>query len=187
MVVTVHLGLLAEQRGDPAARTQRDVVDAEQAGPRPVGVVAGVLRQVLVQRAAQRAVEHLHPPAHRENRQPGRQGVGQQGELVLVAVGPQLLRGRVGSLAVPGRVDVGSAGEQHTVQPGHQLGEALPDRRQQHRDTARAGDRVGVLTRQQRRVQVPDAEAGAFQVGGDADQRPACLRVVRSHGCAPSR
>ena len=90
-------------------------------------LVADRLRQVLVERAAERDVEQLHPAADPEQRHVALQRPPRQRELEGVALGPGALRLRVRLGAVAGRVDVGAAGQEQRVDAVEQhVGVARP-------------------------------------------------------------
>ncbi|COX48934.1 Uncharacterised protein [Mycobacterium tuberculosis] len=74
MVVARHVGGFADQLGQPGARCGVDRQPGEDPVARPMPAMAKDVGQVLVQRAAERDVEHLgaatdaqhgHPPLKR--------------------------------------------------------------------------------------------------------------------------
>ena len=105
------------------AGVERDIVvgAVEGAGHATVLVVAVALGEVLVQRAAERDVHHLHPAADREHGQVAIERRAQQRDLEAVALGHGADRLGVRRGAVAGRIDVGSAGEDEPVEAVEQL------------------------------------------------------------------
>ena len=128
----------------------------------------GVVRQVLVQGAAEVHVEQLQPAADRQHRQIPLERGRQEGELAVVAR-PVDAHGRVRLLAVQRGVDVGAAGEHERVHPGGDR-DGVGARGHVHRQRARRGELVGV----------------AREVDLDLELVQLRRAVVRARGRAPS-
>ena len=149
-------------------------------------VEGGEVGQMLVQRAAARHVERLHPAADGEHRQIALGRAGEHRQLVLVAhavdVGPEQ---RVRGVAVDAGVDVGPAAEDQAVEAVEQRGGVVDEAVGRHhdRDPARLLDRLRVRQPQRealrRKVTLPASGGerpgglgvGAQLVRDDADQR----------------
>ncbi len=159
-----------QDRGQPAARRDADLVLPVAAGLGGVAVVADQVGQVLVQRAAQGHVHDLHAAA--DARAPAAAAASaarDQGQLGVVAVRVGRPAVRVARRAVAGRVDVAAAGQHQAVQAaGHRLDPG--QRGQQHRDGPGRGHAGRVALGEQDGEPVPGAPAGRFAVGADADQ-----------------
>ncbi len=121
----------------------------------------------------------MHAAADAEQWQVPGQGRVQEPALPVVP-GPVGRAGaRVGGGRVPGRVDVGPAGEDESVQGVEQVPGGAGLRRQQHRGAAGPDDGVDVGLGHERGALVPDGPGGLVLVAGDADQRPSA--VVAGH------
>ena len=149
--------------------------------------VAEHIGQVLVQRAAERHVDHLRAAADAQHRHAAPQRAADQRELpgVALAVGLHgLVGGRMARLAVAGRVHVPSAGDDQSVQPvEHPLGGIGGLRRQQHRGAAGEVDALHVDGRQKACVHIPDPGLRLLQIGGQAEH--AGLRFSRQSRSKP--
>jgi hypothetical protein len=106
----------AEDRREAGALLDTHVVAAEAAGRRRMIRVTDQVGHVLDERAAAGDVEDLHPAADAEHGQARVEGLGEQGRLAVVAVVHGDLRVLTRGLAVALGVDVGSAGEDQSVQ-----------------------------------------------------------------------
>ena len=119
----------------------------ERAARLQVVVVAEALRQVLVQRAAERDVQQLHAAADPEHRHLPLDGAAHERELERVALGHRVDGRRVELGAVAGRVDVGAADEHQPVDQVERLVGLLDERRvgreQQRHARRRGGPRRG--------------------------------------------
>jgi hypothetical protein len=151
-------------------------------------VVPENVGQVLVQRAAERDVEHLHAPTDPQHRQPPVQRAPQQRELPGVAGNARLVGGRMRLLAVRSGVEVITSGDHQRVQAvEHGADDLGVDRlrRQQHRDTAGHDDALEVISGQIARGDVPDPGPYLLQVTGQAHHRTP--RGVQNHASSPNR
>ena len=164
----------ARAASEPCCQPHVVVGVVERAERAAVVLVAEVVGQVLVERAAARDVHHLHAAADAEERHVALHRPARERELERVALrhrpGGRLVR--LG--AVARRVHVGAAGEQQAVDQVEQRF-GLLDRgrvgRQHQRDAAGALDGVDVAAREQHRLLVPDAPARALQRGAQPDHR----------------
>ena len=160
----------AEQSAHRAAYRRAHLSMLEQSRTGVVAADAGPDRKVLHQVTAQRDIEQLHPAADGEHWQiPIERGL-QGHQLGAVPVGPHYGRVRPRWLSVAGRVDVGPAGEDQTVQTRDRVGRDAPGW-QQHRVAAGGDNGVDVRRGQQDSWDVPGPPAGLLAVGRDANQR----------------
>ena len=144
-----------------------------------VVVVAEALRQVLVQRAAERDVQQLHAAADAEHRDPSLDRAPHERELERVALGHRVdaSSGRAPRRSWRGRCrrrrrasarrrrSSASSGVGSTSAGSGASISAIPPAR---------ADRVEVVRRQQRRLLVPHAPLRALERGADADDGTGC-------------
>ena len=133
-LMVVGLGGVHAIAGHPRGERpllEHDVVVGAVEGARhaPVLVMAVALGQMLVQRAAERDVHHLHPAADGEHGQIAFDGRTQERDLKAIALGHGADGLRVGLLAVGGRVQVGPAGQDQAVEAVEQLVRRALERR----------------------------------------------------------
>jgi hypothetical protein len=134
-------------------------------------VVTHQVGRVLVEEATTVHRHHLHAAADAEHRQPAGLRSREQRPLPGVPVGSPRCGALVGLGAVRRRVDVGPAADHQAVQTGdHDIGgPGLVHGRQQDRDPTGAGDRLGVLGRQQVGALVPHPVCRPLPVRREAD------------------
>ncbi len=187
VMVHGHGELRRDEIGDPSVGVDAHVCRAVGRRPARMPVVADHIRQMLHQRPACGDGHELHAPADPEQREPDPLRFLQQRELPGVAVVVPAHHVRVGILPVPAGVHVGAARDEDAVQAAeHGRGRTgRLDRRQQHRDAARAFDRSRVVGREQVGLDLPPgAPVGGLAVGRDPDDRS---RVSQSRNPAGSR
>ena len=167
--------LAGGDRGERSGFQPHVVVCAvEAAGEGPVVLVADLLGDVLLERAAERHVQQLHPAADPENRHvPLDCSLGDR-QLRSVALGHGAVRRGMRVGAVRGGIDVVAAGEDQPVdQLEYLIGvllELLVGGNHQ-RKPAGALDRGDVAVRQQRRALIPEAPLRPREARADADDR----------------
>ena len=160
--------------GGERALGEPDVVVGAVEGARDAAVVlvAEVVGQVLLERAAARDVHELHAAADAEQRDVALERAARQCDLERVALGPRALGHRVRLGAVAGGVEVGAAGEDQPVDDvEHLVGVALGlgVGRDHQREAAGGLDGVDVGAVEEERLGVPDRPARALDRGADAD------------------
>ena len=178
-LVVVGLGRVALLAGGPRgerARGEDDVVVVAVEGAEVAAVllVADLVGEVLVQRAAERDVEQLHPAADAEHRHVALDRAAGQRELDLVALGDGAARRGWGSAPYIDGSMSAAAGEDRTRRAGRAPRRVLDQRRvrrDHQRQPAGALDLLDVLEREQRGAPVPGAPLGALERGADPDRR----------------
>ena len=132
--------------------------------------------QVLVERAAEGDVQHLHAAADAEDGHVALERRARQRDLEPVALGSRAVGLRVGLGAVGGRVDVGAAGQHQARRSGRAV---APGRRPRRRGAAGTREPAGVLDRVRSTLRVRSvtgssqtAQRSALDRGADPD-RPA--------------
>ena len=179
MVVRLHRRVLAEQLAEARALLEHHVVIREHSGRVLVPVVPDVVREVLHEIAAGRDVEDLRSTADRENRHVARERSLQERQLRTVALGDDVLRLGVRILPVELRIEIGAAGEDDGVERVQRLVDSRVEGRDEQRPPACALHCSDVLSRDERDLLVPRAEARRRHVRRDPDERP-------GHGHSPS-
>jgi hypothetical protein len=176
--------LAPEDRGQPAARLHAHGVHrlgVAVRGPAVRHVVARVVGQVLVERAAVHHVQELHPAADRQQRQPARLGLAHDRGLEAVHLRPGRPELGVRLGAVHRRVDVGPARDHDAVEARDQLRHHLAGlRRHHHRHAAGAGHGPHVVEVQDHLLaprlgmgELLVAHGSAHLRGGQSDEGPA--------------
>ena len=189
MVVARRVSGLPHQRGQPGARHRAHRQPGEHPVARTMSVVAKHVRQVLVQRAAERDIEDLRAPTDAQHRQPPGQRALQQRELPTIAGSAGLVGRRMRLLAVGDGVQVVAAGNHQGVQA---VQNGMDDvgvhrlRRQQHRDTTGHRHALEVVRRQITRWDVPNPGLHLLQIGGQTYDRPSCPRGAQTHESSPN-
>jgi acyl-CoA reductase-like NAD-dependent aldehyde dehydrogenase len=142
--LVVHRVAVLEIGGAGGERQLRARRESHRVLAHPVVAVA----DVLYQGAAERDVQHLHAAAQREHRQIELDGGEAHRDVEIVVRRHDAVQGVVvGLLAVPARVDVAAARQQHTVevlQHGEGVLRELLDGRHQHRDATGSRHRAAV-------------------------------------------
>jgi dihydrofolate synthase/folylpolyglutamate synthase len=133
---------------------------------------------VLMQRAAGRDREELHPAADAERRDPAVERGSRQGEVEGVALGIEQLERGVGRLAVSGGIHVGAAHQHEAVEQveigrdGVVVGAGRRrECRQQQRQAAGAAHAARIVGIQGERLAVAELAPAALDVDVDADPR----------------
>ena len=144
--------------------------------------------QVLMQRAAQRHVDHLRAAADAQHRHAAPDRAADQRDLPRIAL-PVGLHGFVGGgvalLTVGGRVHIPSAGDDQAVQPvEHPVGGFDGLRRQQHSGPAGEVDALHVDGGQKAGVHIPDPCLRLLQIGGQTQNRS---KAAQNRAPFPSR
>ena len=116
MVIALRVDGFTNQCGQPGTRDRAHRQFAEHRVTGPMPAVSDDVRQVLMQRSAERDVEHLRAATDAQHRQLALERRVQQREFPGVALTAGLVGGRMRLLAVGGGVDVLAAGDQQPVQ-----------------------------------------------------------------------
>ncbi len=147
---------------------------------------AGIVDEVLVQRAAASDVQHLEAAADGEERQTACDGDVRERGFEVVGPAIDAVHGRVRRFAVQRRVDVGAAGEHERVDTCEQR-LRVAGVVDEHRLCARALDRVEVRTGQRGRARVRPAIGAAEPAPGQGHDHHVATTTDRSCGAVPSR
>ena len=185
MVVRLDIVPVAEQRREPRPPEHLHVVVCEHSGHLLVHVRADAIRYVLLEVAAARDIQHLRAAADRKQRHVAIERCPHQLQLEVVSLPHDAVRLGVRFRVVQLRVDVRAAGED---QPVHDFQRPLDVRTRRHeeRRAARLHHAAHVVSRHERRIEVPRAPRRGREVRRDPDHRLHRLTRARTAARAPS-